>query len=309
MKKIAIIGAGNVGGLAAMRILENNLGEVVLVDVAKNLASAKAFDLEDAKAGVGTNYCISSTDDFSRIAGSDIVVVTAGLARRTGMLREELLEKNAKIIQDVAQKIKIYAQEAICIVVTNPVDIMTYLFIRELGQSRERIFGMGINLDIWRFANLISKKFKKDISRIKPVVLGVHGQGMIPLSRLTLIDNKPLNQLAPDKEIRQLEEETVLRGARIVSLYGSGSAYFAPSAAISAMIKAIIHDSNQICGASVLLKGEFDISDVCLGVLVRLGKNGIGDIVKFDLTKEEISLLQRSAEAVRSNIKLIAKKT
>lgn len=300
MRKITVIGAGNVGGLCALRLLENNLGEVVLVDTALNLAQAKALDLEDARYALGSNYQITATDDFSRISGSDIAIITAGLARNPGMKREELLAKNAQILRAVAANVKKSAPDAVCIVVTNPVDVMTYLCIKELNTDRRRVFGMGINLDASRFANLISKRINQDILNIKAVVLGAHGEGMIPLSRLAQVGNQPLNSFVSGSELKQIEGETVLRGAQIVHLYGSGSAYFAPSAAILQMVKAVLNDTDEICGASILLEGEYGISGACLGVPVKLGKGGIKEIIKLDLNKDELSALQKSAEAVKA---------
>lgn len=305
--KISVIGAGNVGGLAALRFLEDGLGEVVLVDVAVNLARAKALDLEDGRFCLGKNYRICATDDFSNISGSDIVVVTAGLARRPGMKREELLAKNAQILKEVTIKVKEFAAGAVYIIVTNPVDVMAYLAIKELGADRRRVFGMGVNLDASRFANLISKKLNKDISVINVVVLGAHGEGMLPLARLTTVEGKPLASFLTEVEIKQVIQDTVLRGAEIVGLYGAGSAYFAPSAAILEMVKAIINDTGYICGASVLLKGEFGITDTCLGVSVKLGRGGIKEIIKLDLTQEELKALQESATLIKSNIELITR--
>lgn len=305
MRKISVIGAGNVGGLTASRLLENRLGEIVLVDVALNLAQAKALDLEDARYALGSNYQITATDDFSRISGSDIAIITAGLARKPGMKREELLAKNAQILRAVAANVKKSAPDAVCIVVTNPVDVMTYLCIKELNTDRRRVFGMGINLDASRFANLISKRINQDILNIKAAVLGIHGEEMIPLSRLAQVGNRPLNSFVSGSELKQIEGETVLRGAQIVNLYGSGSAYFAPSAAILQMVKAVLNDTDEICGASILLEGEYGISGACLGVPVKLGKGGIKEIIKLDLNKDELSALQKSAELVKTNIKLI----
>ncbi len=282
-----------------MRLLENGLGEIILVDVALNLAQAKALDLEDARYALGSNYQITATDDFSRISGSDIAIITAGLARKPGMKREELLAKNAQILRAVAANLKKSAPDAICIVVTNPVDVMTYLCIKELNTDRRRVFGMGINLDASRFANLISKRINQDILNIKAAVLGAHGEEMLPLSRLARVGNRPLNSFVSGSELKQIEGETVLRGAQIVNLYGSGSAYFAPSAAILQMVKAVLNDSDEICGASILLEGEYGISGACLGVPVKLGKGGIKEIIKLDLNKDELSALQKSAEAVK----------
>ncbi|MDP1853970.1 MAG: malate dehydrogenase [Candidatus Omnitrophota bacterium] len=303
MKKITVIGAGNVGGLTAMRLSENNLGQVLLIDIAKNLALAKASDMEDARYAAGNDYSISATDDFGALSGSDIVVVTAGFARRPGMKREELLAKNAQIINDIALSVKQSARDAICIIVTNPVDVMTYLFLNKVKTDRRRIFGMGGGLDSSRFANLIAKKLNLAVSDIKPVVIGAHGEDMLALSRLTMVKGKPLTSLISSEASKELEKETVGRGAEIVGLYGSGSAYFAPSAAILQIVKAIINDTNEAIYVSVCLEGEYGITGVSVGVPAKIGKNGISEIPKLDLTKEELLSLQKSAAAIKNSMK------
>ena len=307
VKKIAIIGAGNVGGMTAVRILDEEIARVELVDVAENLARAKASDLEDARLALLRDYSISAGSDFSKIKGSEIVIVTAGLARRPGMTREDLLKKNAEIVKNVAGYVKQYAKDAICIIVSNPVDVMTYLFLDKLSGDRFRVFGMGMNLDASRFANLISKKLNVSVQQVKPIVIGAHGQNMIPLSRLTLVNDTPLTSLISKEEVTALEQETINRGASIVGLYGSGSAYFAPSAAILEIVKLINNDAHALLAASVKLSGEYDISDVCIGVSVHLGKGGIEEIVKLDLNDDELSALQDAASVIKSNIKSIFK--
>lgn len=286
-----------------MRLSENNLGQVLLIDIAKNLALAKASDMEDARYAAGNDYSISATDDFGALSGSDIVVVTAGFARRPGMKREELLAKNAQIINDIALSVKQSARDAICIIVTNPVDVMTYLFLNKVKTDRRRIFGMGGGLDSSRFANLIAKKLNLAVSDIKPVVIGAHGEDMLALSRLTMVKGKPLTSLISSEASKELEKETVGRGAEIVGLYGSGSAYFAPSAAILQIVKAIINDTNEAIYVSVCLEGEYGITGVSVGVPAKIGKNGISEIPKLDLTKEELLSLQKSAAAIKNSMK------
>ncbi|PIQ89589.1 MAG: malate dehydrogenase [Candidatus Omnitrophica bacterium CG11_big_fil_rev_8_21_14_0_20_42_13] len=306
MARISIIGAGNVGGMAALRILGEKIADVVLVDTAENLALAKACDLQDARGALGFDYSISAGSDFSLISGSDIVIITAGLARKPGMKREDLLNKNAEIIESVAKEINKYADKAICIVVSNPVDVMTRYFLSVFNADRFRAFGMGMNLDASRFANLIAKKLKISPNKIKAVVLGAHGENMLPLPRLTLVEGKPLTSLLSKDEIEELVKQTVSRGAYIVNLYACGSAYFAPSAALLAMARAILNNSQETIGASVYLNGEYGIRDVCIGVPVILGSGGIKEIVNLQLTKDELYTLQTSADSLKSNFNLIA---
>lgn len=305
MEKISVIGAGNVGGMCAMRIAENKLGEVVLVDIAHNLASAKVFDMEDARYALKSDYVMFAGSDFSAISGSSIIVVTAGFARRPGMTREELLNKNGQIITEIAIKVKQFSREAICIIVTNPVDIMTQLFLEKSGLTRQRVFGMGLGLDASRFANLISKRLNVSLAKIKTTVLGAHGEGMLPVPRLSSVDGKPLTTVASEEVIEELKNQTVKRGAEIVNLYGSGSAYFAPSAAILEIIKALIQESEDAVGVSAYLEGEYGISDACIGIPVKLGKKGIIEIIKLGLNNEELSALKKSAEAIKASVKSI----
>ncbi|MFC1709678.1 malate dehydrogenase [Candidatus Omnitrophota bacterium] len=303
--KIAIIGAGNVGGLTAMRILEKGIADVVLVDIVKNLAKAKAFDLDDARALAGHTSPIQGTEDFSQIKGSDIVVVTAGLARKPGMTREELLKKNYAIVKQIAKYIKKFAPKSIVVGVCNPVDIMTYALLKETGFSKKKVFGMGSGLDTSRFNNLICRKLKAPSNKVKALVIGSHGETMLPLLRLSTAYNKSLDTILKNAEAQELVSATQKRGAEIVSLYGSGSAYFAPAAAILEICLAIKNDSKAIIPVSTLLKGEYGIDNVCIGVPAKIGKSGIREIVKLDLEKSEKDLLLQSALSIKKNTKLI----
>ncbi|MFH0762442.1 MAG: malate dehydrogenase [Candidatus Omnitrophota bacterium] len=301
--KISIIGAGNVGSLSALRIAQEGLGDIVLVDIVKGLAKAKAYDLEDARQILKYDYNIEGAEEMSRISGSDIIVVTAGFPRRPGMAREELVNKNAAILKGICLDIKELAPEALVVIVTNPLDLMTYFALKVTGFKPGRLFGMGISLDASRFANLISKELNIPAGGIEATVIGSHGQGMLPLPNHTRIKGIKLDEFMDDKKIEDLLRKTVERGAEIVSLLGAGSAYFAPSAAITQIVRAIAKDEKRILGVCAYLGGEYGIKDTCLGVPCRIGRNGIEQIVELELAAEEREKLHTSAESLRQSIK------
>lgn len=288
-----------------MRILEQGIAEVVLVDVVKNLSRAKASDLDDARSISEHNNVIEGTEDFSQIRGSGIVVVTAGLARKPGMTREDLLKKNYEIAQSVSKNIKELAPDSIVIAVSNPVDIMTYVLLKETGFDKRRVFGMGANLDASRFNNLISQKLNIPSSKINAMVIGTHGEAMIPLPRFSKIKGKPLDKILGKDEVDTLVNSTKNRGATIVSLYGSGSAYFAPSAAILEICRAVIRNEKRIIPVSAYLDGEYGVSDICIGVPARLDKNGINQIIELDLNPQEKELFLQSVNSVKQSINII----
>lgn len=301
--KISIIGAGNVGGLTTMRLAQECLGDIVLVDVAKGLAQGKVFDLEDARSILKFNYQVSGTDEIQAIAGSDIIVMTAGLARKPGMTREDLLARNAQILKDVCLNIKKLAPKAILIVVTNPLDVMTYLAIKYTGFPANRVIGMGSSLDASRFANLISKELKISPEAIEACVIGAHGEAMLPLPRFTNVKGVTLEEFLDDKKISELVKKTVERGKEIVALLGSGSAYFAPSAAIASLVKIIAKDEKKTQGVCAYLNGEYGVKDVCIGVPCRLGKNGIEEIIELELSAVEKTSFLDSAESLKKQYK------
>jgi malate dehydrogenase len=300
--KISVIGAGNVGGLTALRLTQEGLGEIVLVDVVKGLAQGKAWDLEDCRPILKYNYNIEGTEDISQIKNSDIIVITAGLARKPGMTREELLDKNKQILKDLCQNIKKLAPESIAIVVTNPLDLMTYFVLKATGFKPSRVLGMGITLDSARFANLISQELNIPVSDIEACVIGSHGEGMLPLPRFSKIKGVALDEFLDDKKIETLIIKTIERGKEIVSLLGSGSAYFAPSAAIAALVKVIAKDEKRIQGASAYLNGEYGLKDICIGVPCRMGREGIEKIIELDLNKKEKEALLNSTQSLRKLI-------
>jgi len=297
--KISIIGAGNVGAVSAMRIAQCGLGDVCLIDIAKGIACGKSLDLEDARSILKINYTVRGSEDINNIKDSDIVVITAGLARRPGMTREELLAKNAQILKEVCLNIKDLAPKAVVIVVTNPLDLMTYLALKITGFPKNRILGMGISLDASRFANLISEELNLAPSEIDAVVIGAHGEGMLPLAKHTKIKGVSAEEFLTKEKLDSLVEKTVGRGAEIVSFLGSGSAFFAPSAAIAQIVKAIAKDEKKILGACAYLSGEYGIKGICIGVPCRLGKSGIEAIIELDLSESERKELSRSGDSIR----------
>ena len=304
--KISIIGAGNVGSLAAMRIAQDALGDVVLVDIAKGIAYGKSLDLEDARSILKIPYNITGSDNIEAISGSDIVVVTAGLTRKPGMLREELLKKNAEIIKSVCLNIKKLAPDSVVVIVTNPLDLMTYLALKTTGFDSRRVFGMGITLDASRFANLISKELNVPVTDIDPVVIGSHGEGMLPLARLTVIKGVPLTKFLDLQKIDELIGRTVGRGQEIVTSLGSGSAFFAPSAAIAEIAGVIAKDTKRILGVSACLGGEYGLKDVCIGTPCRLGKKGIEQIIELRLESREKEIFLKSADKLKEQNSLIS---
>jgi malate dehydrogenase len=297
--KISIIGAGNVGSLTALRLAQNGLGEVFLIDVAKGLACGKAYDLEDAKSLIKTDYKIAGSEDINQVRDSDIVVITAGLTRKPGMTREDLISKNAQIIKEVCNNIKILSPKAIVIVVTNPLDVMTHLALKTTGFKPDRVFGMGVSLDAARFNNLISKELKVPAKDVESMVIGSHGEAMIPLPRFSYIKGKPISEIVDDKIMEDLVNKTKGRGLEIVSLLGSGSAFFAPSAAITDLIDAIIKNEKRTIGICAYLNGEYGVKDVTIGVPCVIGKKGIEDIVVLSLSQEEKNKFLESAESIR----------
>ncbi len=297
--KISIIGAGNVGALTAKLVVQEGLGNVVLVDIAQGLAEGKSWDIEDSSALIRCNCSLLGTGDIEKIKDADIVVLTAGFTRQPGMSREDLMVKNSQIIKEISLNIKRLASRCIVIVVTNPLDLMTYLTLKTTGFDRRRVLGMGITLDAARFANLISKELKIPTSVIEAQVIGSHGEAMLPLTRLTYVKGIALDEVVDEKMAQTLVERAKLRGQEIVSLLGKGSAYFAPAQAITEILRAIVKDQKRVLGVCAYLNGEYGLKDVCLGVPCSLGKSGIEKIIALDLSQEEKTEFLKSADSIR----------
>lgn len=303
--KISVIGAGNVGSLSAMLIAQEELGEVILFDIIKGLSQGRACDIQDARAIIKRNYNIRGTDDITETASSDIIIITAGLARKPGMSREDLLVKNAEILKGTALNIKQYSPGSVVVVVTNPLDIMTYLVLKITGFPKHKVLGMGITLDASRFANLISQELDIPAREIDACVIGSHGESMLLIPRLTKIRGAALITQASAEKINYLISRTIKRGAEIVSLLGNGSAFFAPACAIAEIAKSIAKDQKRKLGVSVYLNGEYGINGLCLGTPCIIGRGGIEKIIQLDLTPEEKTGLLKSVEATRNSLETL----
>lgn len=303
--KVSIIGAGAVGATLAQRVLETGLADVVLVDILKDMAVGKSFDLLDGASIAGHECRIIGTDDYRDIESSDIVVVTAGFARKPGMTREELISRNKDIVEKVSNNIRTYAPSAIVIIVTNPLDAMTYLAYKTTEFKKNKVLGMAGVLDSSRFIHLIAHELKIPRSSIETFILGSHGDTMVPVLSHTRISGKLINEVLPREAIDRIVKRTCERGTEIVELLGSGSAYQSPSIAVFKMIDTILNDSKKILVVSAYLEGEYGLSDICIGVPCKIGRSGIEKIVEIDLSKEEKSAFLKSAQAIKSSIKAL----
>lgn len=297
--KVAVIGAGAVGTTLAQRIIESSIADVVLVDIAINPACGKALDLTDAAPIVGHERTITATDDFRAIEGCDLVAITAGFPRKPGMSREELLLKNSETVNKISINIRHHSPESIVIVVTNPLDAMTYLTLMTTGFSRKRVMGMAGVLDGARFAALIAEELKIERRCVETYVLGSHGDTMVPVISNTTVSGQPITRLLSKEAIDALVKRTQNRGAEIVSLLGTGSAYYSPSASVFKMINAIVSDTREVITASVFLEGEYGQNDICVGVPCRLGRDGMQEVIELSLSDAEKKAFENSARVIR----------
>ncbi len=302
MPKITIVGAGNVGATAAQMVAEKELGDVVMLDVIEGLPQGKSLDLMEAGPLLGCDTKITGTNDYKDIESSDVVVITAGIARKPGMSREDLLKINAKIIREVSQNIKKYASDSIVITVTNPLDIMTYAVMKATAFEPARVFGMSGVLDSARFSAFIAMELGCSVRDINAMVLGGHGDTMVPLPGFTTVSGVPITELMSHDTIRRLIERTINGGAEIVNLLKTGSAFYAPAAAIMNMAEAVIKDTKRILPVCAYLNGEYGKKNIYLGVPVKLGNCGVEEIIELKLNEDEKNALDSSAEAVRSGI-------
>ena len=302
MAKVTIVGAGNVGATAAQVIIGKDLADVVLIDVAEGLPQGKALDMMHMRSISKFNVNVTGTNDYADTANSDIVVITAGIARKPGMTREDLLEVNSSIMTSVIEQAMATSPNAIYICVTNPLDIMTHLAYKKSGLPTKRLMGMGGVLDSSRFSFAVCEKLGCKPSEVEAWALGAHGEGMVCWARHTLVDGKPLPELLSAAEVEEVVTRTIQGGAEVVGHLKTGSAYYAPGTAIAEMVEAILTDSKQVMSVCAYLDGQYGINDLYMNVPVRLGKNGVEEIVEFDLTEEELAALQASAESIRVSL-------
>jgi len=301
-KKISVIGAGFVGATAAHWAAEKELGDVVLVDILEGIPQGKALDLFQASPVEGFDSKVIGSNGFEETKESDVVIVTSGVPRKPGMSREDLLEINKKIIESVVSEVVKKSPQAILIMVTNPLDTMTYLAVKKSGLPKQRVMGMAGILDTARFKAFIALELGVSVEDIQALLLGGHGDEMVPLPRYTTVSGIPLSQLLPKETIDRLVDRTRKGGGEIVNLLKTGSAFYAPSAAAIQMTEAILKDKKRILPCCVSLDGEYGLQDICFGVPVKLGTDGVEAIIELQLTEEEKALVTKSAESVKKSI-------
>ena len=300
--KVSVIGAGNVGASCAEYIaIKNFCSEVVLLDIKENFAEGKAMDLmQTANLNGFDTRIIGSTNDYSKTAGSQVVVITSGIPRKPGMSREELIGINAGIVKSVTENILKYSPDAIIVVVSNPMDTMTYLGLKSTGLPKNRVIGMGGALDSARFQYTIAEALNKPSSDVDGMVIGGHSdKGMVPLTRLARYRRVSISEFLTEERIDELMEATKVGGATLTGMLGT-SAWYAPGAAVSTLVQSIVCDQKKMIPCSVYLEGEYGLNDLCIGVPVVLGKNGVEEIIEIDLNEAEKAKLAESAEAVKN---------
>jgi malate dehydrogenase len=303
--KVTVIGAGNVGATTAQRIAEAGLADVVLVDIVEGLPQGKGLDLAEAAPVVAHDARVVGTNDYADTAGSDIIVVTSGLARQPGMSRDDLLAKNAGIVRSVVQQATAVSPDAILVVVTNPLDAMCHVALDASGFPRERVLGMAGVLDSARFRTFIAQELGVSVEDTHAFVLGGHGDTMVPLSRYSTVAGVPITELLSAERVRALEERTANGGAEIVGLLKTGSAFYAPAAGAFEMVEAILLDRKRVLPCAVLLRGEFGVDGLFVGVPIVIGRAGLERVFEIDLTAEERAAFERSANAVKELVDVL----
>lgn len=299
-EKITIVGAGNVGGSAAQRLAEKNEYEIVLLDVVEGLPQGKALDLAQAGAVCGYDAPICGTNRYDETTDSAVVVITSGIARKPGMSRSELLKTNTNVVRSVVQEVAARSPSAVLVVVANPLDAMTYVAYRVSGFPKQRVVGMAGILDSARFSTFIARELNVSVHNVHAMVLGGHGDAMVPLIRYTTVSGRPVAEWMSKDKLDALVKRTRDGGAEIVNLLKTGSAYYAPAASAVEMVEAIIRDENKVLPCAALCEGEYGLSGTYMGVPVRLGKHGVEEILEYPLTPEEQAAFDLSAQGVRA---------
>lgn len=298
-RKVTVVGAGNVGATAAQRIVEKQLADVCLIDIVEGLPQGKALDMMQSAATEGFDTQIVGTNDYADTANSDVVVITAGIARKPGMSRDDLLATNAKIVGSVVEQIVSHSPDCIIVVVSNPLDVMTQLAWTKSGLDSKRVIGMAGVLDSSRYACFIAEALNCSIKDVRAMVLGGHGDTMVPVPQYTTVNGIAITELLPSETIEAINDRTRHGGAEIVKHLKTGSAFYAPSASSVAMVEAILLDSGRVLPACALLKGEYGVDNLYCGVPVELGEEGVRRVIELDINEKELSDLQNSVNAVR----------
>jgi malate dehydrogenase len=307
-KKISVIGGGFTGATTAFILGQKEIGDVVLVDIPQmeNPTKGKALDMMEASPVQGFDATITGTSDYADTAGSDVVVITAGIARKPGMSRDDLVNTNAGIMKSVTKEIVKHSPDCTIIVLTNPVDAMTYTVLKESGLPKNRVIGQSGILDTARFRTFVAMELNLSVKDVTGFVLGGHGDDMVPLVRYSYAGGIPLEKLISKDRLDAIVERTRKGGGEIVNLLGNGSAYYAPAASLVEMVEAIVKDQRRVLPSIAYLEGEYGYEGICLGVPTILGGNGLEEIIELELTAEEKSALDQSAESVKSVMKVLA---
>src|SRR6476620_2656379 len=304
-KKITVVGAGNVGATAAQRLVDKELGDVVLVDIIEGMPQGKALDLAETAPIEGYDSRLVGTNGYKETADSDVVIITSGLARKPGMSRDDLLRTNAGIVGSVTDEIMKYSRNPILIIVSNPLDAMCHVAIKHSGLPKQRVIGMAGVLDSARMRSFIAEALNVSVENVTAFVLGGHGDTMVPLPRYSTVAGIPITELLPKDQIDAIITRTANGGAEIVGLLKTGSAYYAPSLGAVEMTEAILKDKKKILPCAVFLEGEYGINNLFVGVPVKLGKNGVEQIIEISLTNDERAALQKSAAAVQELVDIL----
>lgn len=304
-KKITVVGAGNVGATTAHWLATRELGDVVLVDIAEGIPQGKALDLREATPIIGKDVALTGSNSYAETANSDIVILTAGLARKPGMSRDDLLKKNYEVIEQCVNQVVAHSPNSILILVTNPLDAMAQAAYKLSKFSRNRVIGMAGVLDSARFATFIAMELDVSVENVNAFVLGGHGDTMVPLPRFTTVAGIPITELMDAATIEKLVKRTRDGGAEIVAFLKTGSAYYAPAAAAVQMAEAILKDKKQILPCAAYLEGEYGIQGLFVGVPCKLGSRGIESVIQVKLTAEEQAALNKSADSVRQLVQVI----
>ena len=304
-RKVTVVGSGNVGASAARSIADKELADVVILDILEGVPQGKGLDMLEACPVEGSDARVLGTNDYADTADSDIVVITAGLARKPGMSRDDLLAKNHAIIKGVTEQVIKYSPDCVIMPVTNPLDAMAQVVYRVSGFPRERIIGMAGVLDSARMRAFIAQALNVSVENTHAFVLGGHGDTMVPLPRYSTVAGIPITVLLDAEQVEAIVQRTAHGGAEIVKLLGTGSAYYAPGSAVVEMVEAVLKDKKKILPCSVFLQGEYGIQDLFVGVPCKLGANGLEEIIEITLTPDEDAALKKSAEAVRELVGII----
>lgn len=307
MSKVTVVGAGFVGATVAQYVAEKDLADVVIVDIVDGLPQGKSLDLMEAAPINGHDKKLTGSNDYEATKGSDIVVITAGIARKPGMSRDDLLKINAEIVQNVAKETIKHSPNAIYIVVTNPLDVMTYLTWKTTRLPSSKVIGMAGVLDSARFQTFIGMELDCSVEDVRAMVLGGHGDLMVPLPRFATVNGVPITELLSKDRIEALCQRTRDGGAEVVKLLKTGSAYYAPGASVAQMVEAILKNKNRLLPCCVLAEGEYGLKDVYVGLPVILGREGLKKIVEIKLTAEEQEQLKKSAESIKENVEAMNK--